>query len=324
MNIAVTGGAGYIGSFMTHSLCERGDNVFVIDNFLKGYREAVDPRAKVIQGDLLDEEFVRETFGTLDKLDAVMNFAGLIEVAQSVDKPGLYFHSNIDSILNVLEQIKEKKVKFIFSSTAAVYGVPQKIPIPEDHPKNPKNPYGASKLMIEEILYWYNKRYNLSVTALRYFNASGAAIDGTLGERHNPESHIIPNAINALLENKPFHLFGTDYNTPDGTCVRDYIHVLDLIDSHILALDKMQDGKMSIFNVGTGHGYSNKDIIGMIEKVSGQRLEVVTDMRREGDPDELVADPSKIKSELGFEPKHSDLETIVKSAYLWHSKRFQS
>lgn len=320
MNILVTGGGGYIGSFMTRALCDRGDNVFVIDNFLKGYRDAVDPRAKILEGDLLNLAFVEEAIGSLDKLDAVINFAGLIEVGQSVDKPGLYFHTNIGSVLNILEQIKDRNVKFIFSSTAAVYGIPEKIPIPEDHTKNPTNPYGESKLMIEKILSWYNKRYKMSFTALRYFNASGAALDGSMGERHNPETHIIPCAIKALLNKTPFHLFGTDYKTPDGTCVRDYIHVLDLVDAHILALDKMVEGSMNIMNVGTGHGYSNNEVLKMVEKVSGEKLEIIQDARRPGDPDELIADPSRIKQELGFEPKHSDLETVVKSAFLWHSR----
>lgn len=322
MNILVNGGGGYIGSFMVKALCDRGDTVFVIDNFMKGYREAVDHRAKIMEGDLLDNLFVEEALATIDKLDAVINFAGLIEVGQSVDKPGLYFRTNIGSILNVLEAVKDRNVKFIFSSTAAVYGAPEKVPIPEDHPKIPTNPYGESKLMIEHILSWYNKRYGLSYTALRYFNASGAALDGSMGERHNPETHILPCAIKALLSKKPFHLFGDDYKTPDGTCVRDYIHVLDLVQAHMLALDKMEEKAANQMNVGTGHGYSNKEVLEMVEKVSGQKMEIIMDPRRPGDPDELVADASRIKDKLGFEPKYSDLETIVKSAYLWHSQQF--
>lgn len=321
MNVVVAGGGGYIGSFMVKALCDRGDTVFVIDNFLKGYMDAVDPRAKVLEGDLLNEQFVAEAFNSLDKIDAVINFAGLIEVGQSVDKPGLYFHTNIGSIINILEQIKEKDVKFIFSSTAAVYGIPEKIPITEDHPKNPTNPYGESKLMIERILPWYNKRFDLAFTALRYFNASGGALDGSMGERHNPETHIIPNAIKALINKKPFHLFGKDYNTPDGTCVRDYIHVLDLVEAHLLALDKMKNKSSEYLNVGTGHGYSNKEVLDMVEKVSGEKLEIIDDPRRPGDPDELVADPTRIKDQLGFEAKFSDLETIVHSAFLWHTKQ---
>lgn len=320
MNILVTGGGGYIGSFMVKALCKRGDTVFVIDNFLKGYRDAVDPRAKIIEGDLLDAAFVHEAITSLDKIDAVINFAGLIEVGQSVKKPGLYFETNIQSVLHVLEEVKESNVKFIFSSTAAVYGIPKTVPIPEDHPKDPTNPYGESKLMIEKILSWYNKTYGMPFTALRYFNASGAALDGAMGERHNPETHIIPNAINALLNKKPFHLYGTDYKTPDSTCVRDYIHVLDLVAAHILALENMKEGHQNIMNVGTGHGYSNKEVLEMVERVSNQKLEIINDPRRPGDPDSLIADPSRIKQELGFSPAHSDLETIVRSAYLWHSK----
>ncbi len=319
MKILVTGGGGYIGSFMVKALIERNDTVFVIDNFERGYKKAVDPKADILEGDLLDKNFVSKVFQDIS-FDAVIHFAGLISVAESMREPGMYFESNIMGALNILDFIKEKNSKFIFSSTAAVYGNPISLPIPEDHPKNPTSPYGVSKLMVEDILKWYNQIYGLSSTALRYFNASGAALDGSMGEQHKSESHIIPLAIKALLENKEFHIYGTDYNTPDGTCVRDYIHVLDLIDAHLLALDQMKEGKHNAYNVGTGIGYSNKEVINMVEKVTGKKLFVIDDKRRGGDPDSLIADPQKIKKELGFNPNRSDLETIVSSAWKWHDK----
>jgi UDP-glucose 4-epimerase len=319
MNILVTGGGGYIGSFMVKALCGRGDMVYVLDNFKRGYKDAVDSKAQIFEGDLINKDFLKKTFSEI-KPEAVIHFAGLISVAESVKNPGMYFESNVLGALNILEEIKEEDIKFIFSSTAAVYGNPDIVPIPEDHPKKPTSPYGMSKLMVEDILSWYNEIYGLPFVALRYFNASGAEPDGTLGERHNPETHIIPKAIMSLMEKSPFYLFGQDYKTPDGTCVRDYIHVLDLVDAHMLALDKMKDEDKKFYNVGTGKGYSNKQVIHMIEKVSGKKLEIINTERRPGDPDELVADPSLIKSELGFEPKHSELESIVKSAYLWYSK----
>jgi len=319
MKILVTGGGGYIGSFMVKALCSRGDNVSVIDSFERGFPEAVDTRAEIYEGDLLNKKFVEETFSQINP-DAIIHFAGLISVKESMDKPELYFESNIMGALNLLEQIKDKQLKFIFSSTAAVYGNPIKTPIPEDHPKNPTSPYGVSKLMVEDILKWHNQIFQTPFTALRYFNASGAALDGSLGERHNPESHIIPNAIKALIQKKDFALFGTDYNTPDGTCIRDYIHVLDLVDAHMLALDKMKEGDGKVYNVGSGKGYSNREVVSMVEKVSGEKLNITESERRSGDPDELIADPTKIKEELSFEPKYSNLETIISSAYKWHKE----
>lgn len=319
MKILVTGGGGYIGSFMVAALCNRGDEVYVVDNFKRGFRDAVDSRASIIEGDLLDKKFIEEKIGKLE-LDAVVHFAGLISVGESVEKPGLYFESNIMGALHLLEILKEKKAHFIFSSTAAVYGNPKTIPIPETHPKTPTSPYGVSKLMVEDILSWYQEIYGQTYIALRYFNASGASLSGDRGERHHPETHIIPNAIRAVLENKPFHLFGQDYKTHDGTCVRDYIHVLDLVEAHILALESLANGaNKAVYNVGTGNGYSNKDVLDMVQKVSGKKLEIISDPRRPGDPDELTADPTLIKKELGFMPKYSDLQKIVETAWLWHS-----
>ena len=321
MKILVTGGAGYIGSFMVERLLEQGDEVVVADSLERGHKEAVDPRAKLIIGNLLDKNFVQEVFR--DRFDGVIHFAGFISMGESMENPYLYFQNNIFGSLNVLEQISQTGVNnFIFSSSAGIYGNPEQIPIPESSATRPTNPYGESKLTVEKIMGWYGKTKQLSTVALRYFNAAGASVDGSMGENHVPESHIIPNVINALIGDKPFNLFGTDYQTKDGTCVRDYIHVLDLVEAHILAIKKIQTTPGNyIYNVGTGIGFSNREVINMVEKVSGQKVSVQNSPRRPGDADELIADPTKIKSELGFSPKHSDLETIIKTAWQWHSKK---
>lgn len=321
MKILVTGGAGYIGSFMIKHLLERGDEVIVVDNLERGHKDAIDSRAKLLQGDLLDRSFVSNVFAN-DKFDGVIHFAGYISMGESVENPFIYFQNNIFSSLNIMEEmVKTKTDNFIFSSTAGVYGNPTVLPIPEDHPKNPENPYGESKLIVEKLMDWYQKTHGLNSVALRYFNASGAALDGSLGEQHNPETHIIPNVIKAILENKSFKLFGTDYKTKDGTCIRDYIHVLDLANAHTLALEKLtKDKGMFKYNVGTGSGYSNKEIIDTVKKVSGKDFQIEESSRRPGDADELIADVSKIKSELNFIPQYSDLETIIHSAWKWHSK----
>lgn len=321
MKILVTGGAGYIGSFMVKRLLERGDEVVVADSLERGHREAVDSQAKFLQGNLLHDNFVESLF-TDSKFDGVIHFAGFISMGESMENPNLYFQNNVFASLKVLEQMaKTGNNNFIFSSSAGVYGNPIKLPIPEDHPTNPENPYGESKLMVEKIMKWYGVTKKLNTVALRYFNASGASLDGTMGENHSPESHIIPNIIKALLENRQFSLFGNDYKTKDGTCVRDYIHVLDLVEAHILAIDKLKNSPGNyIFNVGTGNGFSNKEVVEMVEKVSGQKVNVQISPRRPGDADELVADASKIKQDLGFVPKYSDLETIIKTAWQWHTR----
>jgi len=321
MKILVTGGAGYIGSFMVKRLLDKGDEVVVVDSLERGHKEVVDGRAKLIVGDLLDKDFVGKTLSE-DRFDGVIHFAGLISMGESMRDPYIYFDHNVCGSLNLIEElVKNGQNNIIFSSTAGVYGNPVKIPIPEDHPKNPENPYGESKLMVERILYWYSKTKNLNAIALRYFNAAGAALDGSVGEQHDPESHIIPNIMKAAKSGKQFKLFGNDYNTKDGTCVRDYIHVLDLVEAHILALDKLQkDSGFYAYNVGTGNGYSNKEVVDMVKKITGINFEVIESERRLGDADTLVADVTKIKTELGFSPQYSDLETIVNSAWKWHSK----
>jgi UDP-glucose 4-epimerase len=322
MKILVTGGAGYIGSFMSKRLLDDGHDVVIADSLERGHREKLDPRASFEQGNLLDKDFVSSIFNKY-QFDAVMHFAAYIAVGESMENPGMYIRNNVFSTIQLLDAMHEHKVKyFIFSSTGTVYGAPEKLPTPEDHPKRPENPYSESKLMVEKVLHWYYSIFGISYAVLRYFNAAGAALDGSNGENHDPETHLIPNAINSAIQNSEFYLFGNDWETRDGTCIRDYIHVLDLISAHILTLDQLQkNGGEYIYNVGTGRGSTNKEVVDMIKKVSGVDFPVIVKPRRDGDVAETVADSSKIKTELGFSPKYSDLETIVKSAWQWHKKQ---
>jgi UDP-glucose 4-epimerase len=321
MKILVTGGAGYIGSFMVKRLLDESHEVTIIDSTERGHKETVDPRATLSIGNLLDENFIENELQK-NKFDAIIHLAGYIGMEESMLKPEMYFKNNTFASLKLLEKAKEHSInKFIFSSTAGVYGNPVKIPIPEDHQKNPENPYGESKLMIENILKWFQKIHGISFAALRYFNACGASLDSTMGEDHNPETHIIPKAIEAALTNKPFYLFGSDYKSKDGTCVRDYIHVLDLVQAHMLALQKLdKDPGGYIYNIGTGNGFSNKEIVEMIKKISGINFQIKIGDRRPGDAGELIADASLIKNELNFKPQYSDLKTIISTAWNWHKR----
>lgn len=321
MKILITGGAGYIGSFMTKALIDRGDEITVFDNLERGHKEAIDSKASFIKGDITSAKDLGILFS--EKFDAAIHFAGLIAVGESEENPSLYYYNNVEgSKLFFQSAISSGVNNFIFSSSAAVYGNPTKVPIPEEHAKNPTSNYGKNKLEIENILSSLRAQNpQVSFVALRYFNASGASLDGKLGESHVPETHIIPNIMKSILSDETFRLFGVDYKTPDGTCVRDYIHVLDLVNAHILALEKiLKDKGEYIYNVGTGIGYSNRQVLEMVEKVSGQKVKLVEAERRAGDADILTADPAKIKRELGFLTKFSDLETIVKTAWRWHSK----
>lgn len=315
----MTGGAGYIGSFMVKRLFKEGYEVITIDNLGRGHRKAVDARAKFLVGDLHDEQFLEHVFYNV-QFDAVMHFAGYISMEESVQFPGMYFANNVFSAINLLNAMKENGINnFIFSSTAGVYGNPIKVPIPESHPTNPTNPYGESKLMVERILSWYKLVYGINFMSLRYFNAAGASLDKLMGEDHQPETHIIPNAISAALNEGEFILYGDNYETADGTCVRDYIHIIDLIDAHILALRTLEKKEGGFFyNVGTGQGYSNKEVVEMVKRVSGKDVKVKIKERRPGDAEVLIADPTKIKNELGFSPKYSDLAAIVETAWKWH------
>lgn len=323
MNILVTGGAGYIGSFMTKKLLDSGYSVAVADSLERGHKKAVDQRAAFYQINLRNAADIEQLFCE-QSIDAVMHFAGYISVEESVKNPHLYYENNVKGAENLFKAaIQASVTSFIFSSTAAVYGNPTSIPIPEEHPKNPTSPYGKTKLETEELLEGLAKEHNIRFACLRYFNAAGANLDGVLGEMHKPETHIIPNAIRSALQNKEFELFGNDYDTKDGTCIRDYIHVLDLVKAHMLALDKLSKkqtagGHGFYYNVGTGKGYSNLEVIAMVKKVSGVGFPIAYRKRRTGDPAVLIADPKKISDELGFSPLFSDLETIVKSAFFWH------
>lgn len=322
MKVLVTGGAGYIGSFMARRLLDDGYSVTVVDSIERGHLEYVDSRATFKKGDLLEKNFVDSLFEG-DPYDGIIHFAGYISVGESMEKPYMYFQNNVFSVMNLLEGMKKNRSNnFIFSSTAGVYGNPKALPIPENHEKNPESPYGESKLMAERVLHWYAKSSGIHSICLRYFNASGADLEGKYGENHAPETHIIPNAMNAAFQNKSFTLFGDDYNTDDGTCVRDYIHVLDLVEAHVLGLKKLQsEGGVYQFNVGTGVGYSNKQVLEMVKKVTGIDFQIQVEKRRIGDADKLIADATRIKEVLGFTPKHSDLETIVSSAYNWHKNK---
>lgn len=321
MTILVTGGAGYIGSIAARILLDKRHKVIVVDDLSRGYKESVDSRSQFFEGKVQDSKFLDSVFKT-QNFDAVMHFAGYISMEESMENPAIYLKNNTCGVVNLLETMKTYDVRsFIFSSTAGIYGNPLKIPIPEDHPKNPTNPYGESKLMVERILSWYYQIFGINYVCLRYFNAAGATLDTLLGERHNPETHIIPLAIKSALINTEFTIYGNDYQTSDKTAVRDYIHVVDLVDAHLLALEKLVNERGAFsYNVGTGIGHSNMEVVEVVKKITGIEFKVKFGKRRSGDAQELVADASKIRSDLQFIPQYSELETIVKTAWEWHKK----
>jgi len=319
--VLVTGGAGYIGSFTVRALKSSGFEPVVFDSLETGHREAI-KGIKIYQGNLQkDIELLNKVFKE-EKPDAVVHFAAYIEVGESVENPQKYFFNNIFGTLNLLRaMIDDQVLKIVFSSTAAVYGEPSKVPIDEDDPKFPTNPYGESKLMIEKILNWYDRAYGLNSVALRYFNAAGAALDGSIGQDYPKPTHLITRACEAALgKREDFKIYGDDYDTPDKTCIRDYIHVLDLAEGHVAALKFLEKGKKGYhyYNVGTGNGYSVLEVVKMVKQVSGVNFSSPIGPRREGDPARLVAKAEKIKKELNWQLKYSDLETIVKSAWKWH------
>jgi len=321
MKVLVTGGAGYIGAITAQELKKQGYEVVIFDSLEKGYKEAVKD-FKLVKGKIHDQELVAKTLKQ-NEIEAVMHFAAYIEMGESMENPSKYYENNVIGTVGLLEAMVEAGVKkMIFSSTAGVYGNPERLPIKEEDRKLPENPYGQSKLIVEKILRFYDMTHELRSISIRYFNAAGATLDGKLGEAHRPESHLIPNVIKAVLEKKEFKLFGDDYPTSDGTCIRDYIHVLDLAEVHILALKALEKGhKTDVYNAGAGKGYSNKEVIEMVKKVSEKDLRVKIEPRRPGDANELVADSSKLKKEFKWQPKHSDLKTIVETAWKWHSNR---
>jgi len=317
MNILITGGAGYIGSITAHELINTGHSVTVFDHFVSHSPSKLGS-TPFIKGDLLHPADLDSALTSL-KPDLVMHFAAYIQMGESVANPTKYHENNVLGTENLLKAMVQAGVnKLVFASSAGVYGNPQHLPIPEDEPCHPENPYGQTKLDVENMLKQYDQTHGFRSISIRFFNAAGAT--GTLGEDHHDESHLIPNIIQAQLAGREFTLFGTDYPTPDGTCIRDYIHVLDLSHAFILSADKlMAGGNTTAYNAGTGTGYSNKQIIDMVERVSGKSVSVKSESRRPGDANELVADVTRIKAELSWSPAHSDLESIVKSAYTWHT-----
>lgn len=316
--ILVTGGSGYIGSFMVRRLKDEGYEVVVLDNISQGHPESIkDFRLERI--DLLTEKEKLYSFLASEKFDGVIHMASFIQMGESYENPLKYYRNNVLGFLNLIESMTKNKVeKIILSSSAGVYGNPTRLPIEEDDPKEPVNPYGETKLIMESILKDVDAAYGIKFMSIRYFNAAGGALDGSIGEDHPNESHLIPNLIKAALAGREIEIFGNDYDTPDGTNVRDYIHVLDLVDTHAIALDKLFEGaKSDFYNAGIGKGYSNNEVIKMVEEVTGLTVKVKYGPRRKGDADSLYASVDKIKKAFGWEPKY-DLKKIVETAYKWH------
>lgn len=320
MKILVTGGAGYIGSITNRMLQDAGFETVIFDNLSEGHRKAVGT-TRLIEGDLKDKEGIERVFQS-EKFDAVVHFAAKALAPESMEQPYGYFQNNILGGLNLLEAMRKGgSNKIVFSSTCAVYGYPKNLPVDENSPQNPVSVYGETKRMFESILAWYGKLYKISSISLRYFNAAGATEDGRLGEDHKTETHIIPLAIKAALENKPFTLYGDKYDTPDGTCLRDYIHVIDLAAAHVLALTRLtKTGASAVYNLGTQKPYSNKEVVAMVKKVTGKNFFIEVAPPRVGDPAAIYADSTKAKKELGWQPKYDNLEKVVKTAWEWHRK----
>jgi len=319
--ILVTGGAGYIGSHMVLMLLEKKHDVFVLDNLSNSSKNAV-LGGNLIIADLADSTFLEQLFAA-NSFDAVMHFAGYIQVGESVISPKKYYQNNLCNTLNLVNILLKYNIKkFIFSSSAAVYGEPKYTPIDINHPKNPLNPYGQSKLMVEKVLKDYDKAYDFKSVSLRYFNASGADPLTRIGECHNPESHLIPLVLQAASGRKPsVNIFGNDYPTKDGTCIRDYIHVVDLCSAHLLALEKiLSGGESAAYNLGNGQGFSVLEVIKTAEKVTKKTIPIVQSQRRAGDPAVLVADSSLIMASLSWQPKYTDLATIIEHAWKWEIK----
>jgi UDP-glucose 4-epimerase len=322
VSIVVTGGAGYVGSHALKELRRRGYRALVYDNLSRGHRWAV-KSAELIEGDLSDETRLGEVFSR-NEVQAVLHFAALAYVGESVEDPGKYYENNVANSLKLLRVMLAHGVKsFILSSTCAVYGNPNQVPIPEDHPLAPVNPYGHSKLMVERILRDYDSAYGLRHVSLRYFNAAGADPEGTIGEDHTPETHLIPRLLQAALGKiEEIEIFGTDYPTQDGTCIRDYVHVNDLADAHVRALQWLLDGGNSeTFNLGTGRGYSVREVLAAAEKITKKPIPTLVAQRRPGDPPALVASADKARRDLGWMPKYSDLDEIIATAWSWHRTR---
>ena len=321
MAILVAGGAGYIGSHMVKDLVEHGQEVVVADNLSTGHRDAINPNAKFYEGDIRDRKFLDKIFDNED-IEALVHFAAFSIVPESMSKPLKYFDNNTGGMITLLEAMRDHNIKYIvFSSTAATYGVPEHMPIKETDPQNPINPYGLSKLMMEKMMHWADKAYGIKFVALRYFNVAGAAPDGTIGEDHGPETHLVPIILQvAQGKRKELSIFGDDYNTPDGTNVRDYVHVMDLADAHILAIKYLEAGNESnAFNLGSSTGFSNKQMLEAAREVTGEPIPAKIAPRRPGDPDSLVAASDKARNVLGWDPKYDDVHDIIATAWKWHS-----
>lgn len=322
-NILVTGGAGYIGSHTCKVLAHWGYTPIAFDNLAYGHRWAV-KWGPMVEGDILDHEALDKVMRQY-KPDAVIHFAAYAYVGESVAEPLKYYRNNVDGSLYLLEAMLNHGIdQFIFSSTCATYGVPEHMPITENHPQQPVNPYGNSKLMIEQIIRDFDAAYNLRSIALRYFNAAGADADGEIGEDHNPETHLIPLVLDAATDRESdITVFGDDYDTPDGTCIRDYIHVTDLADAHILALRALENGSQSTaYNLGNGQGFSVQEVVETARKVTGKNITAITGSRRPGDPARLVGDATRITNELGWKPNYPDLHSIIETAWNWHQSHF--
>jgi UDP-glucose 4-epimerase len=317
--ILVTGGAGYVGAVCCSQLIERGHRVAVVDDLSAGHAAVVPERARLHVVDIGDRRAMREVFAS-DDFDVVFHFAAKALIPESVANPGIFFDSNVASSIALLEETRAAGIKkFVFSSSAAVYGNPQSTPIAEHHLKNPVNPYGETKLVLERALSWYASAYDWTVVAFRYFNACGGT--PTIGEDHQPETHIIPLLLKvASGERESFEIFGHDYPTPDGTCLRDYVHVLDIADAHIRALQVPERAGMTAYNIGTGRSYSVQDVCRVVEQITGTKLRTRDSARRPGDPAILCADPKRLMTLLEWQPRFSDIEHIVRSAWVWKQK----
>ena len=321
MKVLVVGGAGYIGSHMVAMLLERGHDVVVLDNLSTGYREAV-LGGLLVHADLADREAL-DAVMSAHRFDGVMHFASFIQVGESVQDPAKYYRNNVANTINLLDAMRRHRCdNFIFSSTAAIFGEPDYVPIDEKHPRRPINPYGYSKLVVEQMLTDYDRAYGLRSVCLRYFNAAGADPGTRVGERHEPETHLIPLVLRAASgRGAHVQIFGNDYPTPDGTCIRDYIHIVDLCEAHLLALERLRAGAMSArFNLGNGNGYSVAEVVDTAERVTGMRIARVVAPRRAGDPARLVAEAKLAREELGWCPRFDDLHTIVAHAWAWEKK----
>lgn len=319
MRILVTGGAGYIGGTVARTLHREGHAVTIFDNLCHSHRQALPAEIAFIEGDLADRSLLTQTLVD-GKFDGVMHFAALIEAGESMKRPDVYFRNNTAATLTLLECMHATGTeKLVFSSTAACYGEPRRTPIQEDDPLDPTNPYGESKLLVEQMLRWFHSQLGLKYASLRYFNVAGA-VEG-YGEAHEPESHLIPLILDTALGiRESIRIFGTDYPTKDGTCVRDYIHVQDLADAHLLAMASLQRQGRAIYNIGNGQGFTVREVIESVQRVTGRAIRVIEELRRPGDPAVLVASSEKIQRELGWKPRFPELDAIVETAWVWHQR----